>query len=139
MGQRYIALVAGVAFGAMVALHGGVAMAKTACKKNCRSAFSDCKAGVKTDDGQVKEFLAGLKAFCKGLDKQQKKDCLKNLYKGEKQKARLSKKAALKRCKVDKGCRTDFCEDQASLAGDDSCLVSSPADSYGECLEAGLL
>ena len=136
MRQRHIAFAAGVVIGAMVAFHGGVAIAQSACKKNCKSAFSDCKGTVKADDQSVRTFLSGLKQSCKELDKQERKTCLKQIYKSQKKLAKDSKKAALKRCKADKGCRVDFCEEQAAASGDDSCLVSSPMDSYGECIEA---
>ncbi len=140
MRQRHIALAAGVVFGAMVVFHVGVANAQSACKKNCKSAFSDCKDTVKASDGQVKNYLADLKSFCKDLeDKQQKKTCLKENLKSQKNLAKEGRKAALKKCKAERGCRIDFCEEQATSSGDDSCLVSSPMDSYGECIEAGLL
>lgn len=122
MRLSHVALVAGFAFGAAVALHGiggieRVEAAKNSCKANCRPAFSTCKERVKAEFNLAKADATDKKA---------------------KKKIKKQKKKALKKCKKDDKCRAKLCN-KAAKADNDSCIegtataVTSPADSFMSC------
>ena len=139
MRQGYIALTAGLVFGAMVALQPGDGIhsayaAKDACSKNCKDFFKSCKSTVKDTTSVIKSSLSDRKKACKQQsDKGVRKACL-DQTKADKKAAKAGKKAALKTCKADKKCRVAECKDLAELNGDESCVFSSPMEAYGDCL-----
>ena len=138
MRQAYVALTAGIVFGAIVALQPGDGIhsayaAKNACNKNCKTFFKDCKTAAKGNTSAILGSLSDAKKACNALsDKDAKKTC-RGSVKDQKRAAKQFKKEALKSCKAYKKCRLTECKELAA-GGDDSCIFASPMESFGECI-----
>ncbi len=152
MRQRHTAFVVTVVLGAFALMRMPVgvdtAQAASPCKTSCKPVLNFCKNEAATAFADAKAAFAAAKVSCKELTtKEDQKACLKTA-KDTKKAATKEKKDALKGCKNSDKCRQTECkalpkEKQTVCAPLDAspigAIVSSPADSFLNCLEGSLL